>query len=95
MSCVFRVWCRHTLPRPSLQCFGVKYVELDRERTGGSLYLHITARKVAKEVAPDAPAAPITKLAIGVEGGFQTEDSKYTIETSYELVQFPGPVTQP
>jgi len=80
----------------TFQSFGSKFLDLDRERTGGRLYLHITAKKVPNvAAAADAAPAPVTVFAIGVEGGFQTEDTKWKIEKSYEVVQFPGPLVVP
>lgn len=82
----------------TFQAFSPEYLPLDQERTGGRVYLHITGKRVLKEhvpADPDAAPAPVTKFAIGVEGGFQTEDTKYTTELSYEVAQFPGPVTAP
>lgn len=86
----------HACMHARVQGFGKDYLSLDRDRTNGNLYLHITAHRVLKEVDPAAAAAaPVTKFAIGVEGGFQTEDSKYKIEKSYEVYFFPGPVVTP
>ena len=83
---------------PSPQAFSSKFLELDQLRTGGRIYLNIKSRKVPKPApAPSADGAEpaVTKFAIGVDGGFQTEDTMYNTEYTYEVVQFPGPVTAP
>ncbi len=80
-----------------MQSFGKEYLPLDLQRSGGRVYLHMLWRKVPKseaEVAA-AAAAPVTKFAIGVEGGFQTEESKWTVEKTHQIVTFPGEASYP
>ena len=56
--------------------------------TSQALFVRIVQRRVEKELLADdngEPAAP-TKMAIGVEGGFATEDAKYETITTYSVV---------
>ncbi len=80
-----------------MQAFGTSYVALDQERTGGRVYLHLSYRKVLKseEELTAAAAAPVTKFAIGVEGGFQTEESKWKVVKTHAVAVFPGPTLYP
>jgi hypothetical protein len=82
----------HCEPPPAVQSFSATHVGLDQERTGGRVYLHLVHHKVLKAVeeVAAAAAAPITKFAIGVEGGFQTEESKWRTDKTYSVVVFPG-----
>jgi hypothetical protein len=61
------------------------------------VYLHLRYRKVPKseEELTAAAAAPVTKFAIGVEGGFQTEESKWKVEKAHAVAVFPGPALFP
>lgn len=78
----------------TFQCFGQSFLELDRSR-GGQLYLNIKSTKVVVPADVAAAAAPVTKLAIGTAGGFQTGEDTVTSVTAYQLVQFPGPLVVP
>ncbi|XP_070390622.1 ubiquitin carboxyl-terminal hydrolase 5 [Dermacentor albipictus] len=73
--------------------FSKKFVERRYAKTGNAVYLHL--KTVKKEVADDTPAAkraaPPTKLAIGVEGGFPLDQGKkYEYEHHNSLVIFPN-----
>ena len=51
------------------------------------IFLRIVKKRVKKEKsADDAMADAPTKLAIGVEGGFQTDDDKYETISTYSVV---------
>ena len=56
----------------NFQGYGADYIALDHQRNGSELYLNIKWKKIPKAVDPakKSDEAP-TKLAIGVEGGFQ------------------------
>lgn len=56
----------------NFQGYGADYIALDHQRNGSELYLNIKWKKIPKAVDPSKKSdeAP-TKLAIGVEGGFQ------------------------
>ena len=70
---------------------GRDYLELDHERTKNVLYLHQRWTKVPKPVPDDAPPADPTKLAIGVEGGFNVDDdAKFDIVKTHALVVMPA-----
>lgn len=86
----------------SLQHYGAvgkAYVDLDRERNAsstGNLYLHQIWRRVAKAPSADAsdaaPSAVVTKVAIGVPGGFDVgADSQWEWEKAASVAFFaPG-----
>lgn len=65
-------------------------------KTGNKVFLHL---KKIKHVVPSSknelePEKKITRLAIGVEGGFQVEDTtNYHYEEVNSLAIFPGPAT--
>lgn len=71
--------------------FGKEYVGWNYEKTGNPVYLHIKQRR--KPVAEDRPSKKPTLLAIGLEGGFNNNESEY--EESYEIVLLPDYVTLP
>jgi len=51
------------------------------------LYVRIVKKRVEKEVSEEqAAAAAPTKLAIGVEGGFQTDQDKYETISTHSIV---------
>ena len=57
-----------------------------------ALFVRIVKRRVEKELIADDPGEPAaatpvpTKLALGVEGGFATEDTKYETISTYSVV---------
>ncbi|XP_028836946.1 ubiquitin carboxyl-terminal hydrolase 5 isoform X1 [Denticeps clupeoides] len=73
--------------------FGSQYVERHHARTGQRAYLHITrVRKATKEDdgssgSEDPPKKKPTRLAIGIEGGFDIEQEQY--EEDVKVVLFP------
>uniref|UniRef100_A0A8C0XZI6 Ubiquitin carboxyl-terminal hydrolase n=1 Tax=Cyprinus carpio carpio TaxID=630221 RepID=A0A8C0XZI6_CYPCA len=73
--------------------FGSKYVERHHVKTGQRAYLHITrTRKTQKEDdnnsgSGDPPKKKPTRLAIGIEGGFDVEQEQY--EEEVKVVLFP------
>lgn len=74
----------------TLKGYGKDYLDKDRQSTGSKLYLHLKWDQVEKksmDVAVDQEAP--SKLAIGVAGGFMTEDS-YDIVKEHSLVVFDG-----
>ena len=75
----------------SYQAYGAHYVDLDHERTGNRLYVHVKHTRVAKPPPTEeekAAAAP-TKLGIGVAGGFATEEDKYDVVKEHALYLLP------
>jgi len=80
--------------------FGRKYVEDYHRKTGRSLFLHL--RQIKREVEnpkngpsedgniAEPPAEKVSKLAIGVEGGFDLDTKKYTYEDKNTIVLLPG-----
>ncbi|XP_077453742.1 ubiquitin carboxyl-terminal hydrolase 5 isoform X1 [Stigmatopora argus] len=73
--------------------FGSKYVKVHHDRAGQRAYLHITrTRKAKKEDDTSSgsghpPKKKPTRLAIGIEGGFDVEQEHY--EEDYKVVIFP------
>eukprot|EP01065_Artemidia_motanka_P021747 TRINITY_DN25_c0_g1_i1.p1 TRINITY_DN25_c0_g1~~TRINITY_DN25_c0_g1_i1.p1 ORF type:complete len:872 (+),score=253.43 TRINITY_DN25_c0_g1_i1:91-2616(+) len=57
--------------------FGKEHVAADAQRTGCPLYLH---QKWTKRLLPESEQEEVTKLAIGVEGGFSGEPKTETIK---------------
>jgi ubiquitin carboxyl-terminal hydrolase 5/13 len=67
---------------------GIEFLSLDSTKSGNSLYLHelwrFVPKKQPEEDMPVQAEAP-SKLAIGVEGGFNIGESKYELEQTYQL----------
>lgn len=80
--------------------FGRKYVEEYHRKTGRALFLHLRRIKRAigksKENASEEntvaqpPAEKVSRLAIGVEGGFDVDTKKYEYEDDNHVVLLPG-----
>ncbi|XP_026327826.1 ubiquitin carboxyl-terminal hydrolase 5 [Hyposmocoma kahamanoa] len=75
--------------------FGRNYVEQYFQKTGNAVYLHIRREKKPMpepEKTGDGPEKKITRLAIGVEGGFDPDygKPKYTYVDHYTIVLLPG-----
>ncbi|KAG4066703.1 hypothetical protein HA402_007339 [Bradysia odoriphaga] len=76
--------------------YGKEYVEGYWKASGNAVFLHL--RREKKEIpsdeqqASDGPEKKITRLAIGVEGGFDPEANKRKFEYTdhYNVVVFPG-----
>ncbi|KAJ8354940.1 hypothetical protein SKAU_G00225070 [Synaphobranchus kaupii] len=72
--------------------FGSQYVDSHYNRTGQRAYLHITrTRKAQKEDdnssgSGDPPKKKPTRLAIGIEGGFDVEQDQYEEEVKVVLL---------
>ncbi|KAJ8392917.1 hypothetical protein AAFF_G00071210 [Aldrovandia affinis] len=72
--------------------FGSQYVDRHYSRTGQRAYLHITrTRKAQKEDdnssgSGDPPKKKPTRLAIGIEGGFDVEQDQYEEEVKVVLL---------
>jgi ubiquitin carboxyl-terminal hydrolase 5/13 len=62
------------------QGFGSDFVGLNSDRTGAKLYLNIKWTKIPKPTPPPEEASAPTKLAIGVEGGFQVDEEQFDYE---------------
>lgn len=75
--------------------FGRNYVEQYFQKTGNAVFLHIRREKQPipePEQTGDGPEKKITRLAIGVEGGFDPEcgKPKFTYTDHYSVVVLPG-----
>ncbi|CAH0715342.1 unnamed protein product, partial [Brenthis ino] len=80
--------------------FGRNYVEQYFQKTGNAVFLHIFRDKKPipePEQTGDGPEKKITRLAIGVEGGFDPDcnKAKYTYTDHYNVVILPGFHTYP
>ena len=75
----------------TLQGVGQKYLNLDEFRTGSKLYLHLKWTQVPVENESKMDSKVPSKMAIGVDGGFITEE-QYTIvkETSLLVISTSG-----
>ncbi|KDO30848.1 hypothetical protein SPRG_04749 [Saprolegnia parasitica CBS 223.65] len=69
----------------SFESFGEDWVEQDAAKTGQKAYLH---QKYVRIGIVKQPQGEVTKLAIGVEGGFQ--EDKVEIQKTYTAVLFNG-----
>ncbi|KAL4716665.1 hypothetical protein ACJJTC_004784 [Scirpophaga incertulas] len=75
--------------------FGRNYVEQYFQKTGNAVFLHIHREKQAlpePEKTGDGPEKKITRLAIGVEGGFDPDcgKPKFTYTDHYAVIVLPG-----
>ncbi|XP_023941871.2 ubiquitin carboxyl-terminal hydrolase 5 isoform X2 [Bicyclus anynana] len=75
--------------------FGRNYVEQYFQKTGNAVFLHIHREKKPipePEQTGDGPEKKITRLAIGVEGGFDPDcgKPKFTYTDHYNVVVLPG-----
>ncbi|XP_075977688.1 ubiquitin specific protease 5 [Anticarsia gemmatalis] len=80
--------------------FGRNYVEQYFQKTGNAVFLHIKKEKIPiqePEKTGDGPEKKITRLAIGVEGGFDPScgKPKFTFVDHYSVVVLPGFHTYP
>jgi ubiquitin carboxyl-terminal hydrolase 5/13 len=73
--------------------FGEAYVQLDRQRTGAAVYLHIAEKRVphkpVEAAAASEPSAPV-KFGIGIAGGFSADAPKFDVEATHSIVVFTG-----
>uniref|UniRef100_A0A8B9J5S3 Ubiquitin carboxyl-terminal hydrolase n=1 Tax=Astyanax mexicanus TaxID=7994 RepID=A0A8B9J5S3_ASTMX len=71
--------------------FGSQFVERHHARTGQKAYLHITRTRKKEDdnnsASGDPPKKKPTRLAIGMEGGFDVEQDQY--EEDVKVVLFP------
>lgn len=70
------------------QGVGANHLKRDSQKTGSKLYLHEKWTQVPKPKSEASEVAP-TKLAIGVEGGFMSEE-KYDVVKEHHLVVVDG-----
>lgn len=81
--------------------FGQDYVEGYYKKTGFAVFLHIHREKIeiqgSTDVQSDGPEKKITRLAIGVEGGFDPNENKrnYEYRDHLSIVVFPEAVKMP
>ncbi|XP_012275287.1 ubiquitin carboxyl-terminal hydrolase 5 [Orussus abietinus] len=72
---------------------GAEYLELYYNKTKDPVYLRIKQTK--KEIPTDQQdeSNKVTKLAIGITGGFMPNQKKYTYEEEYAIIVFLPPTT--
>lgn len=78
--------------------YGRDYVDHHVNRTGNKIFLHLTKIKklMPQEKTELEPEKKITRLAIGIEGGFPMESTtKYEYEEKHSIAIFPGPIEIP
>ncbi|XP_057729312.1 ubiquitin carboxyl-terminal hydrolase 14 [Arachis stenosperma] len=71
--------------------FGKDCVGWNFEKTGNPVYLHV--KKTKKLVPEDRPTKKPTRLAIGVEGGFDNNEPEY--EETHSIVILPNYISLP
>eukprot|EP00878_Enallax_costatus_P013451 GHUV01014066.1.p1 GENE.GHUV01014066.1~~GHUV01014066.1.p1 ORF type:complete len:175 (+),score=35.05 GHUV01014066.1:307-831(+) len=81
----------------SYQGFGEEFVELDHQKSGNTLYLHLLWKRVPLSeedkaaIAAASEADKPTKLALGTDGGFSTDTQKdYTLDKTASVVVVQG-----
>lgn len=89
----------------SFLSFGQEYVEGYYKKSGNAVFLHIFREKIeipgsnddTAAAAADGPEKKITRLAIGVEGGFNPNEGKrkYDYKNHLNIVVFPDAVKIP
>lgn len=85
--------------------FGQEYVDGYYEKTGNAVFLHIFREKIELPATKDGtatstadgPEKKITRLAIGVEGGFDPNEAKqkYEYKNHCKIVVYPNGVKIP
>lgn len=81
--------------------FGSDFVEGYYRKSGNAVFLHIYREKIELPATVDAsiegPEKKITRLAIGVEGGFDPDASKrkFEVKDHYNIVVYPNAVKIP
>ncbi|XP_057375327.1 ubiquitin carboxyl-terminal hydrolase 5-like [Daphnia carinata] len=78
--------------------YGRDYVDHHVKKTGNKIFLHL--RKIKKllpqEKSELEPEKKITRLAIGIEGGFPMESTtKFEYEEKHSVAIYPGPIEIP
>ncbi|KAL5289705.1 USP5 family protein [Megaselia abdita] len=81
-------------------CFGEDYVEIYSLKSRNCVFLHLNREKKIKQhesISLDSQPEPkITKLALGIEGGFSTNDiNKFEYKDVYNIIVFPAKVKFP
>eukprot|EP01004_Peranema_trichophorum_P006623 NODE_543_length_2612_cov_74.803937_g466_i0.p1 GENE.NODE_543_length_2612_cov_74.803937_g466_i0~~NODE_543_length_2612_cov_74.803937_g466_i0.p1 ORF type:complete len:812 (+),score=207.62 NODE_543_length_2612_cov_74.803937_g466_i0:55-2490(+) len=72
--------------------FGRDYLDLDHEKTSNRLYLHEKWTRVPK---PPKKQDEITKVGIGVEGGFDVAEAAYDVEKMHSIFIMPEKISIP
>ena len=75
----------------TFQSYCSDYVDLDHERTACPIYLWQKFSRVKKPEPKETPKddKPVTKMAIGIEGGFKLDEDKYDTVREYKLFIYP------
>lgn len=73
--------------------FDPSYAEKYAAATGNCVFLHI--KRTRKEIPAEKRQEEVTRLAIGVPGGFSLDETKYEYETEYRVVVLPENVSIP
>ena len=76
--------------------FGRKYVETYSSKANKKVFLHLKRKKIVKEEAKEASNGDnsgipekVSRLAIGVQGGFDVDVKKYDIIEENSIVLLP------
>ena len=75
--------------------FGRKHVENYSKKTGNVVFLHLkrTRKPLSSSDPAGCPAEKVSRLAIGVDGGFNPDAKRYDYDESNTLVVMPGFIT--
>ncbi|KAK6177619.1 hypothetical protein SNE40_015681 [Patella caerulea] len=68
---------------------GKKHMERHYRKTGNQVFLNIKRRRIEVPKDDQPPEKKPTKLAIGVEGGFQVDDKSFKFEEETSIVVLP------
>lgn len=76
---------------------GQEHLQSYVDKTGNKVFLHLRKIKhvIPQDKTEQEPEKKITRLAIGVESGFQLDSAKFEYEEKHSIVIFPGPVEFP
>ena len=79
----------------NFQGLSADYIDMDFARNANPLYLNLRWKKIPKPDKPEAEKEAVTKLAIGVEGGFDTGEEKFEYEKTNFLALMPDKILIP
>ena len=79
----------------NFQGLSADYVDMEYGRSASPLFLNIKWKKIPKPIQPEEEKPEVSKLAIGVEGGFDTGEEKFDYEKTHFLAVMPDKVLIP
>jgi ubiquitin carboxyl-terminal hydrolase 5/13 len=79
----------------NFQGLSADFIDMEFARNSNPLFLNIRWKKLPKPEKPPAEKEDVTKLAIGVEGGFDTGEEKHEYEKTNFLALMPDKILIP